>query len=243
VIRLAGRNDEVLSWFDDLSCGPIASDDAAERAKWWAPFHSGDRNVETELTAFWNRVLTTDDEFVVWFGRHSASEHAFSLAWADRLGDRPYKLIDVTGRRFLVKQRDDRENLSEPIPSVGIMNPEMLKTLLGGERAPTAEEKDQLPQTWRRLKVENAPFRIVTEAGLVSAPVDVFDPLLLERATPEWRIVAHIVGDAMGYNSEPYMQVGAGMLLMRVIALVNDGKLIAEGDPWDWHSCRVRLPF
>jgi hypothetical protein len=46
----------------------------------------------------------------------------------------------------------------------------------------------------------------------------------------------------MGYNSEPYMQVGDMMLLVRVVALVSEGKLLADGDPWDMRSCRVRLP-
>jgi hypothetical protein len=38
-IRGSGLDDdEVLSWLDDLSCGPIASDDPLKRAEWWAPF-------------------------------------------------------------------------------------------------------------------------------------------------------------------------------------------------------------
>jgi hypothetical protein len=90
--------------------------------------------------------------------------------------------------------------------------------------------------------VENAAFRIVTPAGLASAPVDHFDPLLLERATSEWRKVAYVVGATMAYNSEPYYQVGDIMLLARVVALVGEGKLLADGDPWDMRSCRVRLP-
>jgi len=26
------------------------------------------------------------------------------------------------------------------------------------------------------------------------------------------------------------------------MALIDEGKLLAEGDPWDMHACRVRLP-
>jgi hypothetical protein len=89
--------------------------------------------------------------------------------------------------------------------------------------------------------VENAPFRVVAPTGLVSAPVDHFDPLLIERATPEWRKIARVVGDTMG-NNFAYMQVGDMMLLARVVALVGEGKLLADGDPWDMRSCRVRLP-
>ena len=52
---------------------------------------------------------------------------------------------------------------------------------------------------------------------------------------------SRVVADTMGYNLEPYMQVGDMMLLARVVALVGEGKLVADGDPWDMRSCRVRL--
>ena len=117
-----------------------------------------------------------------------------------------------------------------------------MRVLLGTERPITAQEKEEAGGHWRRLRVENAPFRVVTPMGLVSAPVNHFDPLLIERATPQWRKIAAVVGDTMGCNLEPYMQVGDMMLLARVVALVGEGKLLADSDPWDMHSCRVRLP-
>jgi hypothetical protein len=46
----------------------------------------------------------------------------------------------------------------------------------------------------------------------------------------------------MAHNSAPYMQVGDIMLLARLAALVEEGKLLADGDPWDMRACRVRLP-
>jgi len=55
-------------------------------------------------------------------------------------------------------------------------------------------------------------------------------------------MIARVVGNTMGLNSEPYFQVGDLMLLTRVVALVGEGKLLADGDPWDMRSCRVRLP-
>jgi hypothetical protein len=117
-----------------------------------------------------------------------------------------------------------------------------LRSLLGSERQVTPQEVEEARLQWRRLRAENAPFRVVTSVGLVSAPVDHFDPLLMERVTTEWRKVARVIGDTMGLNSEPYFQVGDIMLLARVIALIGEGKLLADGDAWDMHSCRVRLP-
>jgi hypothetical protein len=64
----------------------------------------------------------------------------------------------------------------------------------------------------------------------------------LEQASTEWRKVAYVVGMTMGQNSDPYYQVGDIMLLNRLVALVEAGKLFADGDPWEMQVCRVRLP-
>jgi hypothetical protein len=239
-IRDAGRDDEVLSWPDNLSCGPIASDDPSARAEWWAPFQ-GDWDIEADLTAFWARVSITNDRLVVWFGRHSASELAFFLAWAHRLGARPYDIVDVTGLRFPSKREDGTPALSAPVGSVGISNPDRLRTLLGSEQPATAQHSEEARQSWCRMKAEDAPFRVVTATGLVSAPIDYFDPSLLERATPEWKKIARVIAETMAYTDEPYIQVGDVMLLARVVVLVGEGKLLADGDPRDMRSCRVRL--
>jgi Protein of unknown function/Domain of unknown function (DUF1835) len=240
-IRDAGRNDEVLFFRDDLSCGPIDTVDLAGRVAWWSRYYGDDWETEVApLKAFWDRVATTDDRLVVWFGRHSALELAFFLAWADRLDERSYSIIDVTGVQ--VPSTDGSSVLRPSRSCVSIMPPYHLRSLLGRERQVTAQQAEEAREQWRRLKAENAPFRIVTPGGLVSAPLDHFDPLLMERVTGEWRKVARVVGDTMEYNSEPYSQVGDIMLLARVMALIGEGKLLAEGDPWDMHSCRVRLP-
>jgi hypothetical protein len=241
-IRGAGRNEEVLFFRDDLSCGPIDSEDLAARVTWWTQFHGDWETEAAPLKAFWDRVATTDDRLVVWFSRRSALELAFFLAWADRLEERPYSIIDVTGLRLPSHRPDGSPTLSPPTPAVSVLPQYQLRSLLGTERQVTDQEAEEARRQWRRLRAENAPFRVVTPTGLVSAPLDHFDPLLMEHATTEWRKVARVVGDMMGLNSDPYFQVGDIMLLARVIALIDEGKLLADGDPWDMHSCRVRLP-
>jgi hypothetical protein len=239
-LRDGGRDDEVLRFLDDLSCGPIDSDEASARAAWWGRFYEPSE-VEATLSAFWERVASTDDQLVVWFGRHSARELAFFLAWADRVGDRPYQIIDVTGRQLPTRRRDGSPALSRPAGCVSILQPESLRSLLGQERLITARERDESRLCWERLRGENAPFRVITETGLVSAPVDYFDWQLLEQASSELQPAVRVVMRAIGYNSEPFTQVGDVMLRTRIAALVADGRLLAEGDPTTW-SCRVRLP-
>ena len=230
----------MLPFPDDFSCGPIEPDDPAVRASWWGKYYD-DMPVNDALQTFWNRVTNFEGRLVFWFGRHAASEFAFFLAWTERLGDRPFHIVDVTGRRLPFTRRDGSVVIARPAQAVGVLQPDALRSLFGQERPVTPHERDEWTQHWRRLRSENAAFRVVTETGLISAPVDHFDSLLLTLARTEWRKVARVVGEALGQNSEPYYQIGDLMLLMRIVALVEQGKLLAEGDPWKMSSL-IRLP-
>ena len=224
-IALAGLDDEVFACRDDLSCGPIDTHDLQPRAAWWAPYYADEDF--THIGAFWDRLTTSEDQLVLWFSRNSAREFACFLACADRLGNRPYAIIDAT----------------RPRPAyVSIMQPPLLASLIDSARIPTAEEKQSFREHWRRLVRENAPFRIASPQGLVSAPIDYFDSFLLKRVPPEGERIARIVMAVLGIDGDPYNQVGDIMLLARVVALVESGKLVADGDPWDMHSTRIKLP-
>ena len=231
-LQLAGRDDEVLSFPDDLSCGPIDTNEPSARANWWGQFRDGPAP-EDDLREFWERASALGLRRVLWFGRHSALELAFFLAWTERLGDLPCEVIDVTESGPTV--------LSRPIEAVSIVPPEALKLLFGTERPMTRREIDESRRRWQRLQSENAPFRVVTESGLISAPADYFDPLLLSHATSDWQEIIYVVGHTLGASSEPYFQVGDLMLRARVVALVNEGRLLVDGDPWDGKR-HVRLP-
>jgi len=239
-VKLAGRDDEVLSFRDDLSCGPIDTNEPSARANWWGQFREGRvpekdlrQSWESCLSEFWERATAPGARRVVWFGRHSAQELAFFLAWTDRLGDLPCEVIDVTESGPTV--------LSRPVQAVSIVPPEALRLLFGTERPMTREEIDENRRCWQRLQGENAPFRVVTERGLVSVPADHFDALLLSNATSDWQKIISVVGHTLAASSEPYFQVGDLMLHARIVALVNEGRLLADGDPWDWKR-HVRLP-
>jgi hypothetical protein len=54
--------------------------------------------------------------------------------------------------------------------------------------------------------------------------------------------MARLIAYTMVNNDEPYFQVGDHMLQTRLVALIESGTLMADGDPWDMRNCRVRLP-
>jgi hypothetical protein len=241
-LREAGLDEEVLRFRDDLSCGPIDPDEPSTRAAWWAEvYESFDvAKAEAEERAFWKRVMTTDARLVVWFGRHAARELSFFLAWVDRVGDRPFQIIDVTGREVPVTRRDGSRDVY-PAGYVATMGNEALHSLLGSERPITPEEQIEARRRWQKLRGENAPFRVVTEDGLVSAPIDYFDNWILGEAAADWKSLQRIILDAYGSHGDPYQQTGETMLRVRAVALVGEGKLVAHGDPWK-RSAPIRLP-
>jgi hypothetical protein len=239
-LRLAGRQHEVLACPDDLSCGPIAWGTSRERAAWWSHVH--EPRLPDDFETFWQRLETTDECLVVWFGRHSASELAFFLALADRLGHRPYDIVDVTDWQWPISRPDGSAQITPPAGAVGVVPTVQLAARLETPRPISGREAAHAACQWQRLRTQNAPFRIVTPKGLVSAPIDHFDSSVLDQAASDWRKGLHVIGSAMASNCEPYMQVGDAMLLARLVALVEEGKLLADGDPWDPRACRVRLP-
>jgi hypothetical protein len=232
-LRTAEQRQEVLSFPDDLSHGPIAWGTSCERAAWW--WHVHEPRVQDDFQAFWHRVEAARERLVVWFGRHSAAELAFFLALADRLGDRPYDIVDVT-------RPGVTSAVVRPAGAVGIVPTDRLMAYIETARPISPQEASEAGRLWQHLRTQNAPLRIVTATGLASAPIDFFDSAILDQAAREWRSAADVIGSTMAHNREPYMQVGDIMLLARLAALVEEGKLLAEGDSWDVTACRVRLP-
>lgn len=235
---MAGRDDDLLVFQDDLSYGPIADMTPTARAARW---QMDAIDIEDNLTSFWSNANEAE-RLVIWFGRHSARELSFRLAWAWRMSGRPYHAIDVTGLRLPVTWGNGTEGVIEFAQAVSIIPGNGLAQLFGREKAISPAEDIPNQLTWEKLMADNAPFRVVTADGLASAPKDHFDALLLEQASSEWKSVAFVIGGAIGLSSSPYLQVGDVALHERVIALIENGALIADGDALNIRTCRVRLP-
>ncbi len=101
---MAGRDDDVLPFGDDLTCGPINSDAAAWVA-WWQPLYED--AIGEHFQSFWRRIDESEDRLVVRFGRHYAQELAFRLAFAFHMNGRAYDDIDVTDLRIPGRQTDN----------------------------------------------------------------------------------------------------------------------------------------
>jgi hypothetical protein len=233
-----GRDEAVVFCPDDLSCGPIDSGDPQQRAEWW-DYHPDDWDIASELRFFWDSVTTNYEHLVVWFARHSTMEYAFYLDLSYRLQNRPYDVVDVTGFQHWWTRRDGSRVLNGPAQAVSLIPDEGLALLLDAHRPMTDCEKVTVVHDWTKLKQENAPFRVLTPDGLVSAPIDYFDSILLATVPTEPQKMARIIGHVLFELRDPFIQVGDEMLHVRMVSLIESGALLATGDPRNIHECRV----
>ncbi|MEV6769398.1 DUF3658 domain-containing protein [Nocardia sp. NPDC051030] len=202
---------------NDLSCGPLEPDDLGVRHNWLRQI-VGDEVIGLDAPRedvvdgrFWWRVPADADDLIVWFSRADATDLAFVMAVSDRLGERPFRVIEVTDGR-----------------PVSALSPEEMARLLGTERTITAVEHVEMRTRWQQLKRENAAFRVLTPDGstLASAPADQFDALLLANVGAEGSWAARVVAHAMAEAG-----TGDAVLFWRLAVLVEQGRLVADGDP------------
>ncbi|WP_161495312.1 DUF3658 domain-containing protein [Advenella sp. S44] len=234
-LALAGRDDEYIVFIDDLSGGPIASDDPSVRINWWNEQFDWPE-VQDNILTFWQNIVASEAKIVVWFGQFSARECAFRHAFAWHFRERPYYVVDVTGQRV----PSHAGELTEPLKALAVVRPEGLASLLGSERAVSSQEELHYRSNWTRLLTENTPFRIVTPAGLVSAPLDYFDPMILDQAGSDWKQMAYVIAHVLGVSLAPYRQVSDLTLHQRALALVDSGQLLARGYPLNMRACHIK---
>jgi hypothetical protein len=237
-LRDAGSAEELVPCPEDFSSGPISS--PATWAAWWEGLFE-ESDAPGFLRLFWENVAAWDGRLVLWFGRGSAWDLSFLHIMADRLADRRLFAIDVTGLQYPSTRQDGTRAICQPTSTVSSIGPGPLQALLGTERELDQEERAALRAHWQILAREDALFRVVGASGLVSVPEDHFDQALLDSATLGWRKLARVVGDTL-VSERSRFQVGDLMLHVRAVALMAQGRLLADGDPWDMRSCKVRLP-
>src|ERR1700759_2366171 len=96
-LKDAGRNDQVVAYFDNLCFGPIDPPDPQVRAKWveaelgW----TGWEEITARSEKFWQNACSHDNRKIAWLSRRSGQEYAGFLEWLWRLGDAPCEVVDL----------------------------------------------------------------------------------------------------------------------------------------------------
>jgi hypothetical protein len=170
--------------------------------------------------------------------RRSAPEYCAFLEWLWRLGDLPCEVIDLT---------DMPVGSHHWAFTLSLLSPAEIVANAVWDRAEVLDEsvRSHCHSLWHRLRVENAPLRVVDAEGLRSVPITFFDHQLLSFANASWQKPARIIGKTMaewvGPPAEPYFQAGDGILAARVFALVEARVLEGRGDLTNIRQSEVRL--
>lgn len=263
-LEACGRDDAVLCHDDDLSVGPISPPDYLRRIDWIAQalefegwpatpdeprpsredrfrYHPW-RATPAAETAFWTTALAHNGRIVLWLTRRSQQNFAGVMEWLRRVGERPFDIVDFT------------EVLATPSPynrtpsyalGLAAMWPEEFRVLeLLGSAEPVSDAlRRKWTSRWAQLRAENAPFRVIGDDGLRSAPITVFDDGLLAHCKPSWRKVAFIVGQSMLEAEKQGVHPPSEMVMAaRIHALVNAGELEVQGENvFAMRFCEIRL--
>jgi len=114
-----------------------------------------------------------------------------ALLW--RLPGANIQVIDVSTVEFRSAAYDERQAFAI-VRAERIVEHQLLDATTPVSDVARAAYREE----WQRLRHENAPLRVLTDDGLVSAPIDHFDGRIRERITDSWQTCGHVVGDTMG---------------------------------------------
>jgi hypothetical protein len=232
-LRAAGRRDAVISFDDDLSWGPIGSMTAEERGAWAALRPMPMVRPSLSIAAadrFWQRLLTKKRTPILYFSRRAVREFTGFLECMRRLGEHPFRVVDLTGDGPLRPCAGIPQSLSIYI-GLSEMQPAEAARYLDCDTELATAARDQYCRTWDTLRAENAPLRVLGEEGVQSAPITYFDPDILLCVTKDWQKTAKIVGDLYRKSFEdPVFQIGVTFIVARLHALAASGAIEIIGD-------------
>ncbi|MBX3528129.1 MAG: DUF1835 domain-containing protein [Rhodoblastus sp.] len=242
-LHLVGRNERVIGLPDNLSVGPINPPESRRRAAWVEQvLNCDDDDISAISDLFWAEATAPLTTPIVWVCRNNAAEYCGFLEFVRRIGQATFKMVDASaiGARQWIKP----DGLSR-IVSLGAINPDQI-VAAGLFDRPTRLSDFQIQayrREWAQLANENAPFRIVAEGGLISAPLTQFDADIVACAKQDWRPAAKVVGEAMARLWEMPIPQSPGDLVLwaRARALVAAGSLDLDGSGIDLRGSRLRL--
>jgi hypothetical protein len=241
------RSEEVAPLPDDYSMGPIDPGDPDQRADWELEELGEEEPIATSapVAEFWSKVSSWPGELIVWMSSRCSVELCglHELVW--RLPEANIHTVDVAEREFrsgAAPSYDERQSFAivrdDRVVEHGLFD--VARWLDEVARA-------SLRKRWEQLRQENAPLRVVTDNGLVSAPIDYFDDGIRALITDDWQSCARVVGRMLGsMNGQLHVSASDTFIFVRLLQLIDEDNEIEgmndEGPdaPWSMQSTRVR---
>jgi hypothetical protein len=116
--------------------------------------------------------------------------------------------------------------------------------ILAGVRASAVVQYPEIQQPELRGEPDTTlnDEEIAAVAKLTIDDVSLIDRALIAECASTWRKIARIVGYALKSLNFEFKDIPLGYLVQRVIALVEAGELVCQGDARYIHNSEVRLP-
>lgn len=222
-----GINEEIAILGDDFNMGPLDPGDAEQRAEWERE-ELGDADEPIALSGdvieFWQKVSTWPGTIVAWMSSRCVVELCGFHALLWHVPRATIQVIDVADFDFArgnATKYDERQ-------SFAIVRDERIVelSLIDFARPLSDVELASHRKTWSRLRAENAPLRVLTEAGLVSAPVNYFDDRMRALITEDWQKCARVVGNMLASVSSGFLREFSSdtFFFVRLLNLIDDDK-------------------
>ncbi len=243
-----GIDEPVASLVDDYSMGPINPGNANQRAEWEREELGEDEPISNsgDVSAFWGTVSAWPGQLVAWMSSRAAVELCglHELLW--RLPEARLQIVDVANVEF---RADNAPKYDERRAFAIVRDDRIVEhSLIDFARAISDVERASSRRTWSQLRTENAPLRVLTDAGLVSGPVTYFDDRIRAEITSDWQRCARVVGAMMGAVSRGTVQEfhSDTFFFVRLLRLIDEDSDI-EGrnddgpdEVWSMRSSWVR---
>lgn len=235
-LKTMGRDEEVLGLADDLSFGPIDVRDVHERMQWGVDELGFDPSpeIEAHIEAFWRRIEAVRVEIVAWTSRRHVSEYCGFLELLRRAKGAPISCVNVAD--IACAEAD-----GSPIPILSTafswIPPHTIveNDLINRATSISAERRSAYEGEWQRLRKENAPLRVLTTSGLVSAPITHFDNLIRSCVSNTWERCAVVVGRAIRKTEGEFCQCSGDQLLFnRLQNLVKRNEIDGKKEQERW---------
>jgi hypothetical protein len=243
-LKQAGRRDRVVRPWDDLSLGPI--DPPEPKTRWaWAKRELGlfpySQYLFAKKNNTWDIALSWGVRRVAWVACRWSREFCGFLEWLWRLGDEPCDIVDLHDVEVDQRHRDGTVEHNS-VPCLAALSSEQIfdHVLWDLARPLTSERRQSYRGIWRRLREENADFRVVRDGKFISAPITYYDSLLLSQASDRYLKLAMIA--ARAGRREPLAEICDYVFHGRLHKLIQAGFLEAQGSIDHMEYGKVRLP-
>ncbi|MFT4094130.1 MAG: DUF1835 domain-containing protein [Niabella sp.] len=240
---------EVIQIKDDYAVGPVANiyetEGYQQRRDWWkqllenSPYKEQSDLVDDKLTVHsLIKVLQENEQEEAWIWMGQNQHDVCGYYWLMP------QLKEFQGRIMVLYMN----NLPFINEKGQIFYPSWLSEILPSEflkakklaRPITLSEYEVDPDEWNKLTQENAPVRIL-EGGkkVVSRDADFYDAEILKNITVYWQKAPRVLQNTLHRMK---IKTGDVFLMWRIKTLIEEGKIIAEGDvSKDWKSFDIKL--